>query len=131
MGQGGSEGGKGRTILRRRYTLGARNHCVGRRKGPTMSQVLSSVEYICFRKTSSSNMGAPNSKRVYCPGRHLTLFRAGMKRKIEAQETIHQYFYFCAPCQSGAHGTCHAIHTVDTPLVKPLVMFESSSGFHL
>jgi len=25
-----------------------------------MSQVLSSVEYICFRKTSGSKMGAPN-----------------------------------------------------------------------
>jgi len=33
---------------------------MGRRKLPTMSQVLPSTQYICFRKTSGSNMGAPN-----------------------------------------------------------------------
>ena len=33
------------------------NHCGERRKIPTMSQVLSSMQYICFRKTSVSNMG--------------------------------------------------------------------------
>jgi len=38
----------------------APNHCGRRRKVPTMSQVLSSMQYICFRKTSGSNMGAPN-----------------------------------------------------------------------
>ena len=27
---------------------------------PTMSQLLSSIQYICFRRTSGSNMGAPN-----------------------------------------------------------------------
>ena len=32
----------------------------GHRKAPTMSQVLSSIQYICARKTSVSNMGAPN-----------------------------------------------------------------------
>jgi len=32
----------------------------GRHKVPTMSQILSSVQYICFRKTSGSNMGPPN-----------------------------------------------------------------------
>jgi len=31
----------------------------GRRKVPTMSHLLSSIQYICFRKTSVSNMGAP------------------------------------------------------------------------
>jgi len=54
---------------------GARNHCGGaekndcggrrmtaggRRKVPTMSQVLASIQYICFRKISGSNMGVPN-----------------------------------------------------------------------
>ena len=37
----------------RDVTRGAR----GRWKVPTMSQVLSSIHYICFRKTSASNMG--------------------------------------------------------------------------
>jgi len=32
----------------------------GRRKVPTMSQALFSIQYICFRKTSGSKMGAPN-----------------------------------------------------------------------
>jgi len=34
-------------------------------------------------------MGTPNSK-LACPGRHLTLFRPGMGRKIEVQETLHK-----------------------------------------
>ena len=41
-------------------TMGALNHCGGRHKVPTMSQILSSMQYICFRKTSCSNMVAPN-----------------------------------------------------------------------
>jgi len=36
------------------------NHCRGRRKVPIMSQLFSSWQYICFRKTSDSNMGAVN-----------------------------------------------------------------------
>jgi len=33
---------------------------LGLRKVLTMSQVLFSIQYICFRNTSGSNMGAPN-----------------------------------------------------------------------
>ena len=45
----------------RRITRGKGGHnSRGRWKAPTMLQVLSSVQYICFRKTSGSNMGAPN-----------------------------------------------------------------------
>ena len=32
----------------------------GRREVPTILQVSSLVQYICFRKNSGSNMGAPN-----------------------------------------------------------------------
>ena len=32
----------------------------GRRKVSTVSQVLSSIQHICYRKTSGSNMGVPN-----------------------------------------------------------------------
>ena len=49
---GVTRGSRGLTIPR------APNHCRGRRKFPTMSQVLSSMQYICFRKTSGSSMGA-------------------------------------------------------------------------
>jgi len=45
--QGRNEGGKGAKFPGRR------------RKVPTMSQVLFSIQYIRFRKTSGSNMGAP------------------------------------------------------------------------
>ena len=45
----------------------------GRRKVPTMSQVLSSIQYIWFRKISGSNMGAPNS--LLAPGSHLASLR--------------------------------------------------------
>jgi len=51
-GQGRNEGGKGSTIPL------APNHCSGRRKVPTMSQILPAIKYACFRKTSDSNMGA-------------------------------------------------------------------------
>jgi len=51
FGQRRNEGIKGGTIPR------APNHCGGRRKVPTTSQVLSSIQYICFRKTSGWNMG--------------------------------------------------------------------------
>ena len=54
------------------------NSLRGRRKVPTMSQVLSSIQQICIGKSSASNMGAPNfdhggAKLVFCAGRHLTL----------------------------------------------------------
>jgi len=57
----------------RRITTGASNDCGGRRKAPTMSQVLSSIQYICFGRTSGSNMGG--AKLASCPGRHLTTLR--------------------------------------------------------
>jgi len=55
--QGGNEGD---TTLREPI------HCGGRRKVPTMLHKLYSTQYICFRKTSSSNMRAPNS--LLAPG---------------------------------------------------------------
>jgi len=42
--------------------------CPGRRKVPTMSQVLSWIQYICSRKTLGSNMGG--AKLVSSPGLH-------------------------------------------------------------
>ena len=58
-GQGRNEGGRGGTIPQ------APNHCGGEwlravLKSPAMSQALSSMQYICFRKISGSNTGAPN-----------------------------------------------------------------------
>jgi len=58
--QGCKEGGKEAQFPGHRITMGAPNHCGSRRKVLTMSQVLPSIQYICFRKTSVSNMGAPN-----------------------------------------------------------------------
>jgi len=45
-----------------------------------------------------------------------------MGHKIEVQETVNRLNIlifakpFLRPRQSGAHGTCHACHTLDTPL---------------
>jgi len=44
----------------RRITTGSAEWVLGRLKVQTMSQVLSSIQYICFLKTSNSNMVAPN-----------------------------------------------------------------------
>jgi len=62
--QGRNAGGaRGAQSPGRRIPMGAPNYCdgrgmtAGRRKVPTMSQVLSSIKYFCFRKTSGSNMG--------------------------------------------------------------------------
>ena len=46
--------------------------CEGRRKIQTMSQVLSSMQYICFRKTYVRTGGR---QMASCPGRHLTSLR--------------------------------------------------------
>ena len=58
VGQGGNEGGAREAQLPgRRVTMEAPNHCGGAewlRESqivPTMSQVLSSIQYICFRMT--------------------------------------------------------------------------------
>jgi len=52
---------RGAQFTGHRVTMGAPYHCGGRRKVPTVSQVLSSIQCICFQKTSVSNMGAPKS----------------------------------------------------------------------
>jgi len=47
-----------------------------------------------------------------------------MECKIEVKETVNKDFksakQFLRPCQSGAHGMCHACYTVDTPLRSTL-----------
>jgi len=65
--RGRNEGGKGGTIPQApshyegvESLRGAPNDCGGRRKVPTISQVLSSLQYICFRKISVSNTVAPD-----------------------------------------------------------------------
>jgi len=69
----GRNGGRARgaQLSGRRITTGARNHCGwanhcgGRRKVPPMSQVHASIQYICYRKNSSSNVGAQNLPRCF------------------------------------------------------------------
>jgi len=69
--QGRNEGGKGDTIPRMPNHYGDPESLRRRRKVPTISQVLSSMQYICFRKTSGSNIWAPNLLLA----RHLTSLR--------------------------------------------------------
>jgi len=51
---------RGEQFSGRQITVWAPKHCGGRRKVPKLSQLLSSTQYICFRKTSGSNIGAPD-----------------------------------------------------------------------
>jgi len=53
---------------------GAKAQCPGRRKVPTMSQVLSSAQHICSRN-SLSRFEHGGAKFVSCPGCHLTSVR--------------------------------------------------------
>ena len=65
---------KPQLAARRGVTRWARgSQFAGCRKVPTMSQVLSSIQHIYFRKTSCSNTRA--AKLASCPGRHLTSLR--------------------------------------------------------
>jgi len=53
--RGVTRGAKGAQFPGRQITMGALNHCGGGRKVP-----ITCFKCICFRKTSGSNMGAPN-----------------------------------------------------------------------
>ena len=68
---GAKRGGKGDRFSRA-PNHGAPNHCGGRRKVSTKSQVLSSIQYICFRKTSDWNMGAPKFCLAPAPSNFVT-----------------------------------------------------------
>jgi len=56
--QGHNDGGQGAQLPGRRITMRAPNDC-GAPKSPS-NITKTSVQYICFRKTSGSNIGAPN-----------------------------------------------------------------------
>jgi len=65
--QGRNEGGQGEhnspgaNLLRGHWiTAGVPNYCWRRRKVPTMSQVLSSIQWICLWRNSDLTIGAPN-----------------------------------------------------------------------
>jgi len=53
-------GGKGGTILQAPNHYEGVESLPGRRKVLTMLHVLSSMQFVCIRKTSGSNMGSPN-----------------------------------------------------------------------
>jgi len=59
IGRGVTRGVRGAQFTGRRVTAGAPNRG-GRQKIPTLPQVLSLIQCIFLRKTSVSNMGAPN-----------------------------------------------------------------------
>jgi len=61
--QGRNDGARGAQLPGRQITLGALTYCGGaewlrgRQKIPTMPHVHSSIQYICFRKTSVQKWG--------------------------------------------------------------------------
>jgi len=76
-----NEGGKEGAIL------WAPNLCGGRRKVPTMSQVLSSTAHLLPKDARFEHGGA---KLVSCPGRHLTSLRpCGYVQPKFLTESIH------------------------------------------
>jgi len=70
---GRNEWGKGCAIPRAwNHYGGAESLKGGTPKIPKMSQVLSSIQYICFQKTCFEHAGA---RLAFCPGRQLTSLR--------------------------------------------------------
>jgi len=67
--RGVTRGSRGAQFPRRQMTMGPPNHYTGRRKVPTMSQVLSSIQRISSERPHVPTWGA---KVASCPGRHLT-----------------------------------------------------------
>jgi len=59
-GQRGHDSPGAESLWGRQITAEAPNHCGRRRKVPAMSQIPSSIQCICFRQNSGSNMGALN-----------------------------------------------------------------------
>jgi len=71
----------------RRITMGALNHCGRHRKVSAMSQVLSSVQYICFRKTSGTNMEAQNLFLAPAPSNLVTPLPVIRRRLRQIQQS--------------------------------------------
>ena len=59
MGATAAQSPAAESLCRPQITPEAPNHCRVRRNVPTMSQVVSSAQCICFQKTSGSNTAAP------------------------------------------------------------------------
>ena len=122
-GRGVMRGGKEEQFHGRQITMGAQNHCVGRRKGPTMSQVHSSRAYRTFA-SKRPQVRTWGRQRQTCqlsrPPSNLVPSLAWGTNKGSRNCTWRFQFLpnnYCAPRQSGAHCTCHACHhTLDTPL---------------
>jgi len=94
-----NERGKGAQFPGCRITAGDQNVT-------TMSQALSLTQYICFRKASGSNMGAPNL--FLAPWRHLTSLRPCTSRWSLAKMTK---FVCKNTCPSMANYQPHTIQT--------------------
>jgi len=80
-GAGGKNSQGPKSLWERRITTASPNYFRGRRKVQTMSQALPSIHYICFLKTSYSNMAvlnlllAPGAIQPrYAPGRIILIY---------------------------------------------------------
>jgi len=92
-------------------------------KGPAMSQVLSSIQYICFRKTSGSNMGR---QTCFLPGRHLTSLRPWRQRPYVF---IRNSFVLWQPCAHGRRkGGQKGLAPLDLYIAAKKFVFLVSSG---
>jgi len=60
----------------------------GHRKVPTISQVLPSVRYICFRKISGSNMGASNLFLLRPPSKLVTPLWTTLQKSVSTCQIL-------------------------------------------
>ena len=93
---GRNEGAQVSTVSRAPNHYGSPNDCRERRKVPIISHVLSSSQYISFRKTSGSSM---RRQTCSCLGRHLTSLRSWVAPIITClnKSTTHEPLYMVTP----------------------------------
>ena len=84
-----------------------------RQKIPTISQVLSSIRFICLRKTSGSNMGGQT-----CPGSRRTTFRPWQSHR--------SHVLFVKVVTTFTKRTCHDLH-----IKKRLAWQHASEDLHI
>jgi len=96
--------------------MGTPNHCGEWHKVPTLSQIPSSIQYICFRK--DLRFGHGSAKPASCPRCHLTSLHSGW---LAAVATIalrwrsNYYFSFMLLC------TLHSTKLQSLPLLAVIV----------
>jgi len=92
--------------------MGAPNHSEGRRIVPTMSQVLSSLQYINFRKTSGSNMGRQSCFFSRAPSHLVTPLEPILAKHVGAAVTETLYIEMLYQPMQQVRASSRAVHCI-------------------